>query len=370
MPDQVSNRSSAPIIVLAAVITALAIVMMWRLKHEVITQRLLIWKAYEVMPISTLSDSAAALKSRLFAYFRYARVISFKEVFILGWQIGAFYIVIPIGLSAWIAWKAMRHPVVLATRVHTVQSLLEVQSKSFSAVAPILQRELTDDTSPEWASSVHPEEWVAEHGVIVNERLDDDRVRALLVAQLGKRIDSLAKLKPHEKALFAIFGLRVFFKDVKASTALVDALNYSASNPKSRPNFGLAREAFVRCASAKPARTWLMKHPYPRTLLMALLIESRQMGVLPSSSFIWLKPLDRALWYPLNTAGRKVPFMESAGVFNQMQAEEVAWDNNCVLAEPHVEESIRGLQRYLEEAGILDAATEDFTLRNPHEIKV
>lgn len=368
MPDQVSNRSSAPLIILSVIIFGVAMALMWHLKHEAITQKLLIWKAYEVLPISYLSDTADGLKGRLVLYFRYARVMTFKEVFILGWQIGAFYVVIPVGLSVWIAWKASRHPVVLATRVHTVQSLLEVQSKSFSAVAPILQRDLTDDPSPEWASSMHPEEWVAEHGLIVNERLEFDRTRDLLVGQLGNPVKSLSKLKAHEKALFAIFGLRVFFKDTKASQSLIDALNYSAVNVKSKPDFSLAREAFERCARAKPAKKWLMKHPYPRTLLMALLIESRQMGVLPSSNFIWLKPLDRALWYPLNTAGRKVPFMESAGVFNQMQAEEVAWDNNCVLTDPHVDDAIRGLQQYLEETGILDAPTKnEFTLRNPNE---
>ncbi|NIF40187.1 conjugal transfer protein TrbA [Burkholderia sp. Tr-862] len=368
MPDQVSNRSSAPLIILSFIIIGVAMVLMWHLKHEVITQKLLIWKAYEVLPISYLSDTADELKGRLVLYFRYARVMTFKEVFILGWQIGAFYVVIPIGLSVWIAWKASRHPIVLATRVHTVQSLLEVQSKSFSAVAPILKRDLIDDPSPEWASSMHPEEWVAENGLIVNERLEVERTRDLLVGQLGKPVKSLSKLKAHEKALFAIFGLRVFFKDTKASQALIDALNYSAINVRSRPDFSLAREAFERCASAKPAKKWLMKHPYPRTLLMALLIESRQMGVLPSSNFIWLKPLDRALWYPLNTAGRKVPFMESAGVFNQMQAEEVAWDNNCVLTDPHVDDAVRGIQQYLEETGILDAPTKnEFTLRNPNE---
>lgn len=370
MPDQVSHRSSAPIMILAAIIVGCAAVIFWHLKHEAITQRLLIWKAYEVIPISYLSDTAGALQGRLVLYFRYARVMTFKEVFILGWQIGAFYVVVPISLSAWIAWKAMRHPVVLATRVHTIQSLLEVQSKSFSAVAPILLRDLSEDSSPEWASSLHPEEWVAEHGLIVNERLEIDRARELLIGQLGKPVKSLSKLKPHEKALFAIFGLRVFFKDTKASQALIDALNYSAINLKSKPNFALAREAFARCAGAKPAQKWLLKHSYPRTLLMALLIESRQTGVLPSSNFIWLKPLDRALWYPLNTAGRKVPFMEAAGVFNQMQAEEVAWDHNCILTVPHVEDAIKGVQQYLEETGILDANTPEFTMRNPHETKV
>src|SRR5260363_310152 len=40
---------------------------------------------------------------------------------------------------------------------------------------------------------------------------------------------------------------------------------------------------FQRCASAKTAPLWLTQHPYPRTLLMALLIEARTLGVLPSS---------------------------------------------------------------------------------------
>jgi intracellular multiplication protein IcmP len=367
MSDQVSNRSSAPIIILASLIVAFATVLLWHMKHEAITQRLLIWKAYEVMPPSWISDTAGGLRERLVLYFRYARVMSFGEVYILGWEIGAFYVFIPIALSIWIACKAVRHPVVLATRVHTIQSLLEVQSKHFSAVAPVLARDLSNVRSPEWASSMHPEEWVAEHGLIVNERLEIDRTRDLLVKQLGTRAKSYGQFKDNEKALFAVFGLRVFFKDSEGSKSLVDALNYSAANPESKPDLSLAKDAFVRCATAKPAAQWLLKHPYPRTLLMALLIESRQMGVLPSSNFIWLKPHDRALWYPLNTAGRKAPFMESAGVFNQMQAEEVAWDNDCVLTEPHVEEAIKGLQKYLEDTGILENDAPEFSLRNPYE---
>lgn len=353
MSDQVNSRSSAPIVALAVVVVVCATMLLWHQKHEAITQILLAWKALEVQPIAHLSGAADALRARLGIYVRYARIITFRELFILGWEIGAFYLVIPVTLSIWFAWRAARHPVVLATRVHTIQSLLEVQSRSFSAVAPVLRRDLSNDRSPEWASSMHPEEWVVEHGLIVNDRLELDRTRDLLVRQLGKPINAFTQLSDAEKALFAIFGLRVFFKDLEGSKALVDALNYSAINVQSRPNLALASQAFERCAQSKPARDWLLKHPYPRTLLMALLIESRQMGVLPSSNFIWLKPLDRALWYPLNTAGRKVPFMESAGVFNQMQAEEVAWDNDCVLTAPHVEDTIKALQRYLEETGVL-----------------
>lgn len=355
MSDQVNSRSSAPIVALAAVVVVGATMLLWQQKHEAIARILLAWKALEVLPVAHVFGAADALRARLEIYLRYARIVTLRELLVLGWEIGAFYLVIPVTLSVSFAWRAARHPVVRATRVHTIQSLLEVQSRSFSAVAPVLRRDLSNDRSPEWASSMHPEEWIVEHGLIVSERLELDRTRDLLVRQLGKPINALSQLSDTEKALFAIFGLRVFFKDLEASKALLDALNYSAINAQSRPNLALAHEAFERCAKAKAARDWLLKHPYPRTMLTALLIESRQMGVLPSSNFIWLKPLDRALWYPLNTAGRKVAFMESAGVFNQMQAEEVAWDNDCVLSAPHVEDAIKALQRYLEETGVLES---------------
>ncbi|RKP47541.1 conjugal transfer protein TrbA [Trinickia fusca] len=354
MPDQVNERGGSPMFLLGILAFVAALVALWHLKHEAISRSLLIWKAYEVWPAAHLSSTADALRARLGIYYRYARVLTLWELVVVGWQIGAFYLFIPVGFAAWVAYGAWRHPMVRAMRVHTIQSLLEAQSRSFSAVAPVLRRDLSNDRSREWASSVHPEEWVAQQGLIVSGRLDVERTRELLVQQLGKPIASFAEMSDAERALFAVFGLRVFFKDTDASKTLVDTLNYSAINAQSRPDLTLAKAAFERCASSDAARRWLRKHPYPRTLLMALLIEARQMGVLPSSNFIWLKPLDRALWYPLNTAGRKVPFIESAGVFNQMQAEEVAWDNDCQLMAPHVEDAIVGLKKYLEETGILE----------------
>ncbi len=353
MPDQISPRSAAPLVILAAILMGFSLVLLWHWKHGAIVQGVLLWKNYELAPIVGLTDTAKQLQARLILYFHHAQQVPFKAILLLSWHIGLFYLVIPFSLSIWLAYRALQHPVMYARRVHTIQSLLEAQSQHFSAVAPILKRDLTDDPSPEWASSLHPEEWVAQHGLIVNQQLDDVRVRELLIEQLGARIDLFAQLKPHEQALFAIFGLRVFLKDAKGSQALIDALNYSAVNRQSRPDFTLAQADFKRCIAAPSASIWLQKHPYTRTLLMAMLIEARQMGVLPSSHFIWLKPLDRALWYPLNTAGRKVPFLEAAAVFNQMQAEVVAWENRCVLTEPHVEEAIQGLQKYLEEVGIL-----------------
>lgn len=353
MPDQVSERSSTPVAFVAAVGFGCVLFAFWHLKHDAIVRTLMLLCDYEVRPPSAWSAVANGLRQRAAVYFRYANVVSFQEAFVLAWQIGSFYLAIPLSFAGWFASRAMRHPVVRARRVHSVQTLLEAQSKSFSAVAPVLRRDLSNDRSSKWASSIHPEEWVAQHRLLIDGRFDTERARALLLAQLGKPANSFDALSSIERALFAVFGLRVFFKDVEGSKALVDALNYSAENAQSKPNLTLADEAFRRCVLSDQAKRWLQRHRYPRTLLMALLIEARQFGVLPSSMFIWLKPLDRALWYPLNTAGRKVPFMEAAGVFNQWQAEQVAWENGCVLNGPHVEDALAGLRRYLEDTGLL-----------------
>jgi len=354
MPDQVNNRTSTPIYILMVVLVVGMVMGIWHLRHEMLTRRLLTWKAYEVYPLAWASQAAKESQHTLFIYYKYAKVVKFKETWALGNKIGLYYAIIPVLLAAWFARKAMKNPILKAKKVHTIQSLLESQSHHFSAVAPILQRDLTNDRSPEWASSMHPEEWVAEYGLIVNEEVDVERARALFVQQLGRPVSSFGKFAPHERALFAVFGLRVFFKDTKASQKLIDQLNHSANNPESKPDFSLATAQFKRCVNNKQAKKWVMKHRYVRTLLMAMLIEARQTGVLPSSNFIWLKPYDRGLWYPLNTAGRKVPFIEAAAVFTQMQAEEVAWDNDCVLTAPYVEEAVLGLRRYLEDTGILE----------------
>ncbi len=44
-------------------------------------------------------------------------------------------------------------------------------------------------------------------------------------------------------------------------------------------------------------------------------------GVQASADFLWLKPIDRRLWYMLNTVGRQTPFAEVAGPYAHWLAE-------------------------------------------------
>lgn len=76
-------------------------------------------------------------------------------------------------------------------------------------------------------------------------------------------------------------------------------------------------------------------------MLPSLLEFARQDGVLPSAEFLWLKPLDRRLWFLLNCVGRQTPFAEIAGAFAHWKAEK---EFGKPLTVPMVEEAVNGLE--------------------------
>ena len=62
---------------------------------------------------------------------------------------------------------------------------------------------------------------------------------------------------------------------------------------------------------------------YLYTWVVALLEFAREKGEVAPSRFIWLRPVDRTLWYALNQLGGKKPHFEAASVWAHMDAEEV-----------------------------------------------
>jgi intracellular multiplication protein IcmP len=55
---------------------------------------------------------------------------------------------------------------------------------------------------------------------------------------------------------------------------------------------------------------------------MASLLEmARSEGVLATAEFLWLKPLDRKMWYMLNSVGRQTATVEIAGAFAHWKTE-------------------------------------------------
>lgn len=285
------------------------------------------------------------------------------------WLNRAGYVLVPIPVLLTVRGiiATLRHPSNFTSRRITAATMPKIMSKHSPAVIPVLQYGDLLNTDPiEHRRSLNPEEWVAANSLLVNGALDRSKCLQLLQLNLGKRITQLAELAPHERALFAVFGARLFAdgSDHAAAQQLLDVLNRSCRKRKwhgraGYPDLKLADKAFKKYASHPQAETWLAKHPYPRTLLHSMHKEALAFGRLPSAHFRWLKGMDRPLWYALNTTGRKAPFMESAAVFTQALWESFADKHGYRLAEPCLDAAVDGIEAYLAKIGLLAQHTRD-----------
>ena len=83
---------------------------------------------------------------------------------------------------------------------------------------------------------------------------------------------------------------------------------------------------------------------------MAWLTLARRKGVLASSQFLWLRPLDRPLWYALNQCGGRAAWAEGFAAWAHYAAEERA---GKTLFEPHLDHAVSRLRDNLAAQGWL-----------------
>ena len=81
-------------------------------------------------------------------------------------------------------------------------------------------------------------------------------------------------------------------------------------------------------------------------MMASLLRRARFYGVLPTAEFLWLKPIDRRLWYMLNSVGRQTPFTEVAGPFAHWLA-ETELTRPCLV--PIIDEAVNALEGAIKE---------------------
>ena len=83
---------------------------------------------------------------------------------------------------------------------------------------------------------------------------------------------------------------------------------------------------------------------------MALLYRARRKGVLANAQFLWLRPMDRPLWYALCQCGGRTAMMEGAAAWAHYMMEEQA---GHTLDSPHVASAVSSLRDALNAQGWL-----------------
>ena len=72
---------------------------------------------------------------------------------------------------------------------------------------------------------------------------------------------------------------------------------------------------------------------------------ARSDGVLATAEFLWVKPVDRELWYMLNSVGRQTAVVEVSGCFAHWLAEVKL---GAAIKTPMVKQAVDALQEALE----------------------
>ncbi|WP_426575590.1 conjugal transfer protein TrbA (plasmid) [Xenorhabdus stockiae] len=275
------------------------------------------------------------------------------------------------------------HPQNRTRRNIDVYSLPHIMAQFSPAIIPALcygdkKSQLLNCDPPEHKSAQSPEEFALQHQLIIGERLDRDKTRAVFMKQLGTALITknpetapvktaeFANFNAYERALFAVFGLQSFLNDRKSAQKLLDDLNRSCliksrrdKGKKGYPVLSLANNAFNQVSLLPEAKRWVRQHSTIRTALFALHNQDLR---LPGAQFRWLKGLDRTLWYALTSSGRPKVFVEGAGIIavakwecliadvSQRLKVNIPLPENCMdIAIVGLEEDLRSIGLILEE---------------------
>ena len=245
--------------------------------------------------------------------------------------------------------------------IYDMKALYDSQKNLWPQILPISKQDLIStpiDKGP-WAMSLNPMEFAKKYhlireireqgtgekliqrGIKVRVEVLRDKAERVFKEQLGAPWEGIDKLNDYTKALFTAFIARAHHDRV-ASRKLLDDI--SASSEAGKPDFSGTDALLKKYRDSKKAAKIIAQHAYVNTLMPSILELARTDGVLSCADFLWLKPIDRKLWYILNNVGRQTAFCEVGGIFAHWVVEKELRRRFSV---PMVGEAVTGLEKAL-----------------------
>lgn len=288
---------------------------------------------------------------------------SFQDVVNVGQAVGD-YLRIPLALIIFVLALVVffKHSTRVFKRIYSMRDLADIEKINWPQITPVIDLNLVKqdiDKGP-WAMAMTPMQFCKHHKLLEEHRrqaqegmtrkewnhidvtLKRGHANKLFALQLGQTWKGTAKLPMHARALFAVFAAR-YDSDSKVAN---DLLRQIAASSTTKLDFTGADELCKKHENSKGIQKLINSHAYVLTVMASMLEAAREDGVQASADFLWLKPIDRRLWYMLNTVGRQTPFVEVAGPFAHWVAEKEIGRGMIV---PMVEEATNALEVALKE---------------------
>lgn len=265
------------------------------------------------------------------------------------------------GILAVYGWKVIgRNPASKFKRTFDMRTLAVSESSQWPWMIPVLDKDLINmpiDKGP-YAMAMTEVEFARHYRLLEGaDRLSINKQRAqkLFATQLGRLWEGPRRLRVHERALFACFIAQICGRRDECMRGL-ELLTRSSVNEALDTTF--TDELLEKYKDDKRVRLVVRRHAYVSTVLMAVLSKARRLGKLSPSYMVWLRPLDRALWYTIQSLDRRTPFPEAAGIYAHYQSEIVA---GTPLEYPFVNEAVEGLRHELEKVKLSQDYLDEIT---------
>lgn len=299
--------------------------------------------------------------------------VSFDDMLAVSTAVGNYFRYPVIGILLVLAVILYRSDITSQFKnIYSTKSLLKAEAVNWPQITPVVNLDLINEdvTKGPWAMAMSPLEFSQQYHLLKIETYPDEHVRKtgefgrylilkgeakrIFTMQLGDYWEGPDALPPHTKALLAAFMAKNQ-RDRKGCNDLLLQINRSTADGKL--NFSGADALIKKHGKASEIQKIFEKHAYVTTVMASMLEASRKDGVFPSSDFLWLKPVDRRLWFLLNTIGRQTPFSEVAGPFAHWIAERKLGRKLLV---PMVDEAVNGLEAAVQEI--------KYVPKNPDEV--
>ena len=229
------------------------------------------------------------------------------------------------GLVGWVGWNVIKkNPGRRFRRKLTRKDLAFEMSGEFPWSLPALQQDLLKASIHEgtWSMAKNPLNFSLEYGLLEGGKtLNKGRADSLFASQLGNLWSGPERLNKYSRAIFGCLIAQVC-RDKEGSIEALKELVVSISAKK--PVFTKS-DALVKKYKDDPRVLAICeRHAYQYTVLAALFEQGKEIGICPPNHMLWLKPINRRLWFVLDCVLRRTFFAEVAGVYAHFLAEKIA----------------------------------------------
>lgn len=357
-----ADTSMGPVWVVVALFIFAALI--WHFAFAYITQFVVTLRAYELyflrlfIPVgwsTTLNQAATFIQSSKASGYQNA---SFMDLVVLSNQVGSFlrypvsFILIILAVLIYLT-----KPLTRFKKTYSLQRLVDLEKENWPHLNAVVKLNLIKDDLDKgpWAMAMSPMMFAKHHKLLIEEKVlphelvlkskavinvtvNRDEARKIFALQLGRYWEGVQSLPPYMRALFAVFAARIQ-GDREGAAKLLEHINRSL--PAGKPDFSGTDALLKKHRDSKIAKIICEKHSFVFTVMASMLEGGRSDGVIGCAEFMWLKPIDRRLWFTLNSVGRQTPFTEVAGIFAHWLAEK---EFGRKLNVPMVEEAVNGLE--------------------------